>query len=410
MFNLYKGEQRMNRISGIKLLVALASICLVTATAANAVDYPIDMRLVTTTDGGATWVDVSTYSGPATALTIGVQVRSRYIYATSGGNEYFGSVTQYGFTLKDSTGIITPPSILEPVQSIDEFDEPTGRWASTHLAVYATSAPGYVNNTPPAGIFAGGSYDVFTEFGQMAAFPHALSSDGYTYGGGKFTAGTRTEGDWLTVAWGNVVYKGGNGTLSLLAVPSGQGVYKGSNTVIPVTMVNGVGGTAPVLADTILFGATTNHPPKMDSVMTGGHAGPFTKDDWSQEAGWNNTQHTMAITAAGNDSDDSPQNLPLTFNWSITDGRTGGLTKNLTDDGHGAVYNLTIAELANLWGVANLPQNPTEAATLWMLHVAPVDSLGLAGAAMDVGVYVPEPATIGLLAFGIVGLLRRRRA
>jgi len=403
MFNLYKGEQRMNRISGIKLLVAVAAICLVTATVANAAIVEIRLNLTTSTGtalpGGVYSGPGGTFTGAAGTYRVNIQVRvMNNLLFNDGTNDYIGGISFIGYDMIDSTGIVSPASLLAPAMS-----GTPAKWTTTANTVLTDKGNGLANVEK-----AGVNYDVSQGFAAIG--PDDLGPEGpYNYdvgGSGQGGIPQGTQPAWVTAVYGNFTYSGGNAVLSLGSDTASLKVFTG---------VGVSGYSSPTSVNysfaKITFGTTTaNHAPKMDSVMTGGHAGPFTKDDWSQEPGWNNPLHTMVITAAGNDSDDSPQNLPLTFNWSITDGRAGGLTKNLTAGVNGALYNLTIGELANLWGGANLPQNEIEAATLWTLHVVPVDSLGLAGTAMDVGVYVPEPATIGLLAFGIVGLLRRRRA
>jgi hypothetical protein len=126
--------------------------------------------------------------------------------------------------------------------------------------------------------------------------------------------------------------------------------------------------------------------------------GDVTEPSWSDEPGWNNLAHSVTVTAAGVDAESDP----LTYAWTIT--KPGGASKLL--GATGAVLNLTLAEIASLGLPAYVGEN--DPSYDWSLSVVANDGL-LSSTPAVIGVFVPEPTTIGLLAFGVVGLLKRRR-
>ena len=68
-----------------------------------------------------------------------------------------------------------------------------------------------------------------------------------------------------------------------------------------------------------------------------------------------------------------------------------------------ATLELTLARLDALGLI--LPDFPGE---VWTLSVTAFDGLATSDPA-TIGVFIPEPTTMGLLGFGIVALLKRRR-
>jgi hypothetical protein len=147
-------------------------------------------------------------------------------------------------------------------------------------------------------------------------------------------------------------------------------------------------GTAP-----ITVGASGNTAPTV--TIPGGNV---TEPSWSDEPGWNNLAHSVTVTAVGVDAESNP----LTYAWTMI--KPGGASKPLAATG--AVLNLTLAEIASLGLPAYVGAD--DPSYHWSLSVTANDGLLTSGPAV-IAVFVPEPATMGLLAFGVVGLLKRRR-
>ena len=137
------------------------------------------------------------------------------------------------------------------------------------------------------------------------------------------------------------------------------------------------------------------------------NADPVGEMEWSKELGWNNTLHTFAISATVSDADPGDT---LTYLWEIT--KPGGPTHTLAADG--ASFDLAIAELADLFGADNLPgpyngtPPPNPGDYYWTLKLTVND--GYEHSVSDsISVFVPEPATMSLLALGGLALLKRKR-
>ena len=165
---------------------------------------------------------------------------------------------------------------------------------------------------------------------------------------------------------------------------------------LPAGIVN------PALAK-LLVGAPpiTNTAPTVDIP-----GGDVHEEDWSKEPGWNNPLHKVVITAEGTDDGKPIPPGALSYEWIMS--KPGGGSKLLAETGK--VLTLTIAEIASLGlpGPYNTPPGPDPGVYMWDLSVKAYD--GELYSPLDgIKVFVPEPATIGLLSFGIVGALLRRR-
>lgn len=140
---------------------------------------------------------------------------------------------------------------------------------------------------------------------------------------------------------------------------------------------------------------SANAAPTIQSVSKSS----ITESDWDIHGAhiYNDPTHSIDISAQGHDDDGNP----LTFRWIMTKPGTGGGTKTLAETS--GLLHMTIADIASLglpvWGVDT---------NMWDLTVEAFDGTDYS-APTHIPTFVPEPATMGLLAFGVVSLLKRRR-
>lgn len=151
--------------------------------------------------------------------------------------------------------------------------------------------------------------------------------------------------------------------------------------------------TVQVATSPITVGASDNVTPTV--AIPGGDV---VEGNWTGPEGWNNLARSVTITAEGDDPDGD--NGALEYEWTMMAPGGGSLILGET----GAVLNLTIGDIASL----GLPQSMAEGAG-WTLSVTANDGTDTSAAA-QIGVFVPEPTTMGLLGFGVLALLKRRRA
>lgn len=128
--------------------------------------------------------------------------------------------------------------------------------------------------------------------------------------------------------------------------------------------------------------------------------GDVLESGWNGPGGWNNPARSVTVTAVGDDPDG--ENGDLSYEWKMM--AAGGGEKVLSETG--AVLNLTLAEIESLGLPAYV--GPGDASYDWTLSVTANDGTDTSSAA-QIGVFVPEPTTMGLLGFGVLALLKRRR-
>lgn len=204
-------------------------------------------------------------------------------------------------------------------------------------------------------------------------------------------------------------YVVGNGAPAPLYTGSVTAVADGTVTVdvtgLANTLVWTLNSTGLVAAvpDTIIPASATINVGSTVAVSVDITSPDQGEGDWTGPGGWNNPDRALPTINATSDAS--------SLQWFITP--NGGTALELAGE-TGTTIDLTIQKIIDaLGGDAGLLPAPyasgedhsTDPAYNWTLSL-----VGDGGAASDnISVFVPEPATIGLLGFGVVGLLRRRR-
>jgi hypothetical protein len=197
------------------------------------------------------------------------------------------------------------------------------------------------------------------------------------------------EGDIKAVAAGSV-------TVTTNWISGGSTRIYTLQTVSPYNMLNNVNPPAASPNVTVLTIAADNAAPH-DAAITSGNV---LKEDWDvSSGGWNDLGHWVDITATAVDDGKPQPPGALTYEWTMTKPNVAPL---IIAGKTSALLHLTLDDIDSL----GLPVSPGE---VWQLSVRASDSALWSAASAPIDVFVPEPATMGLLAFGIVGALLRRR-
>jgi hypothetical protein len=205
-------------------------------------------------------------------------------------------------------------------------------------------------------------------------------------------------------------YQMGNGTPVALYTGSITALADGAVTVnidglgnTLVWTING-SGLQSAAPDTIVGATATLNVGNVGPTPTFDITTPdVTEADWSGPGGWNNPARMVHIAGQGTGGAGA-----LTYEWKVTN----NLGETQTLDETTAEFDLTIGELMNKFGT--LPPPYASGATpgseyYWTLIGTASDGTATSDPA-SISLFVPEPATIALLGFGVVGLLKRRRA
>lgn len=339
-------------------LAAVALVCgLVFCGAANAATLTISIEVA---DMAGTVID------PATLTTAqDFQVKVYADVTPEAGDGFYGIGTAY-------VSVYTPNSVnvANPVAFFGKV-----KTAAVNVPGYSTINASLSDLSTANG--GGAGADAADPDADIDAYNTAFFSTGVA----DFSSGLIQTQTWHTT-----------GEAAELAVYFGSGAGYWNLNTGTITPFNSL-----VAGQSVTIGAgSENIAPTV--ALPDGDVGEF---DWSREGGWNNLAHSVTVTAAGDDEDGD--NGALTYEWTMM--KPGGGSKVLSETG--AVLNLTLAELESLGLPAYVGEG--DASYNWTLSVTANDGTDTSAAA-QIGVFVPEPTTMGLLGFGVLALLKRRRA
>lgn len=376
-------QTRENR--KMRKLTAVAAVLLVVLAGYGMADASVVTLSIQLND---TQLSVDGLNGPtSTTYTVYGMVTDNLTDDTFGVSINGGLVSFMTDQAYSGTGMIkharatSPPTVYTAATTIQA---PFTALTSKGSLLPATSTnPGSlgVNNIQGGSALPGDKYDYYT------------SAAPYEYGNGTPVA--LYTGSIIALA---------DGTVTIDVLPEAGQILiwqvdeSGLKAVVPTTVI-----PAQAVVTVGSIGPVTN--PATVSITTGN----VLEGDWSDEGGWNNPLHSVQIDAIGSANDEGQT---LAWLWQITN--NNGVTKNLAADS--GSFALTIGELAALFAADGGLPGPYNAgddltAYNWSLKATVTDLDGSVASA-PISVFVPEPTTIGLLGFGIISaiLKRRRRA
>jgi len=305
----------------------------------------------------------------------------------------------------------------------------------TYIVDQFYTGTGQISNTSKTGPNAGKATTVipapFTTYGQNGFLVDVGGSKtgGFPGVGGVVSTGggmsfPESFAYWESTA-AKATYEIGNGSAAALFTGTIQAVANG--TVDISVVMEKVGtvwqsnlwttsseGLLPVPVETVIPGSavvhvgppeTTNVAPVIDSIVPSS----VTEADWSREPGWDNLEHKVIAPIVATAHDDDAGDT-LSYTWILESSAAlpgGGQTLPVGENS--AILNLSLQDLVNAGFVLPLYVGDNDPTYDWILTLTIDDGNGHSATSADIPVFVPEPATMGLLAFGVVALLRRRR-
>lgn len=247
----------------------------------------------------------------------------------------------------------------------------------------------YVSRSPFSGV---DDYVNFDNYPAVSVLP--------TFAEGNGTAITLYTGSITAIA---------NGTVNVLVDRDLDLVGLISATVYKLNAgglyIDRVDTIVPATATIYVGNQVTNVAPVIDSIVPSS----VTEADWTREPGWNNLEHKVIAPIVATAHDDDAGDT-LSYTWILESSAAlpgGGQTLPVGENS--AILNLSLQDLVNAGFVLPLYVGDNDPTYDWILTLTIDDGNGHSATSADIPVFVPEPATMGLLAFGVVALLRRRR-